>query len=245
MKLPMRKQFTGVLLSLIALACNGNHQTLPKKTPVQVNAVTVAAQNKTVKASKADTIFHTDVLEFIDLDANGDNELLIAHRAKDTIQYICEQVYQGKFNRGDVISIKWRTGTYINPGDPETTIQSDFVVSYKLLKPGQLSLAKQKRFPRLAPYYYSNSVSDYAKSRIEEEVRYFLATTNQPELKKLMDRPTKEIAFTVKERTIDGRALQEIWFTTSANKPQPIYNVFYDHQNPYQLFEGDKLKPKY
>ncbi|TDQ11405.1 hypothetical protein [Pedobacter metabolipauper] len=242
MRYPLVKRVAGILLLSIIFACNGGKEPARK---VEVNTTSTAgaiAKEIVKEANPTDTI-HTDVLEFIDVDGNGDNELLIAHRANDTTDYICQTIYEGKFNRGDLISLKWRTGPYVNPGDPETTIQENFVVEYKLVKAGKLSIAKQKGMPRLSPYYYDENISDYGKDRINNEVSYYLINTNNPDLRKVVDRPAREIPFTVEKRTVNGMELYEIWFTTAANKPQPIHNVFYHFNYPYQLFEGDDLKP--
>lgn len=179
----------------------------------------------------------TSTAEYIDLDANGDNELLIVKNNQDTTYYIVQTQQSPSLTRGDRIRIEWKNGTYRPAGDPEFPVKATFALSYQLVKPGMLSVAKKKGIPKVNAYYYDNETSETAKDQIDKEIRYYLVSTTQPEIRAEVDGKKVNLLYTVERKMINDQEVYDIMINIDGAKPQPLHRVYYRFDRPYQLQE--------
>jgi len=189
--------------------------------------------------SRADTTsIHEGVFEFIALDGNYDDELLLLKKAKDTLGLINH--FQGiVLNRGDRIRLRWKTADYIPAGDPESVSKEDFVVSYELIKAGRLSRLLKRGFPTLRPYYIAEGMSETGKLYIEDEMKAYLACSEDPKVRAAIDKRQGPMMYTVEPSFVDKRKVFLIDLALDQAKPVYLKKLYFDIERPYRLFEMD------
>lgn len=239
------KQVVFIIVTGCIAGCTGEPKKSPKTQLVDTTIKTVdTAKTATIPSKDADQPYnysgpvHTDAGVYVDLDANGDNELLIVAHGSDTATYINESSKNFKLKRGDSIRVYWKAGTYRPAGDPEYPVKAIFATNYELIKPGKLSQALKAGMPRINYYYYDDQTSDYAKGVIHDAVKYYLVNTKQPEIRQELDYHKRNLLYTVERKTIQDREAWIISIHVDGPKPQPIHTVYYFFETPYVLYDN-------
>ncbi|EDM36699.1 hypothetical protein PBAL39_25565 [Pedobacter sp. BAL39] len=188
---------------------------------------------------RADTTsIHEGVFEFIAIDGNYDDELLLLKKAKDTLGLINH--FQGVvLNRGDRIRLRWKTADYIPAGDPESVSKEDFVVSYELIKAGRLSRLLKRGFPTLRPYYVAEGMSETGKLYIEDEMKAYLACSEDPKVRAAVDKRQGPMMYTIEPSFVGKRKVFLIGLALDQAKPVYLKKLYFDIERPYRLFETD------
>ncbi|RZM28686.1 MAG: hypothetical protein EOO88_07970 [Pedobacter sp.] len=234
-----------ITLVILIVACTG--KTIKQKIPSSVDSTkknedtTAKIIGDTVQTveqpAKYEGSLHKSTGLYIDIDANGDNELLIVAQGKDTLYYILESSSDLKLQRGDSIRVSWRNGSYRPAGDPEYPVKATFALEYGLIKPGKLSTALKAGMPKINYYYYDDQTSDYAKGMVHNAVKYYLVSTAQPDIRAEMDNNKRNLLYTVERKTIKDREAWVISIHVDGVKPQPIHSVYLFFETPYTLYD--------
>ena len=233
-----------IALVILIFACTGKtvKQKIPSsvdstvKTKVTPSIIGDTAQ-KLDQSAKYEGSLHRSAGLYIDIDANGDNELLIVAQGKDTVYYILENSSDLKLQRGDSIRVSWKNGSYRPAGDPEYPVKATFARSYELVKPGKLSKAIKAGMPKINSYYYDDQTSDYAKGMVHNAVKFYLVNTTQPDIRAEMDNNKRNLLYTVERKNIKDREAWIISIHVDGVKPQPIHSVYLFFETPYTMYD--------
>jgi hypothetical protein len=178
---------------------------------------------------------YTDTLAYVAYNDNGDDELFICVKDKDTVALIFNNGKGPALNNGDRILLQWDMDIYTPAGDPEFPYPKEYVVDYRIIQPGKVTLLK-KSHALLEGHYDDKEVSDNGQAEIDAAVWYYVANTTDTAIRNLVDIERKALQYTIekKEENSDP-SVRNIVFKTAA---QPVLKrVFFNVERPYSLYE--------
>lgn len=225
-----------LFFAVMLYACkSGNSNSHIPKTSADSAKTSKNANTSIKETEQLIGRLNTSFAEYIDLDANGDDELLIVAHNSDTSQYLVRTPqHMPKLTKGDDIKIKWKRGKYRPAGDPETEVDVQFVLAYEVVKQGKLALAKKNGMCRVS-YFYDPEMSGYGKEQIDREIRYYLVNTDQPAIRKAV--AEKSDLLCMVRKNPDHEEVYDIVINFDEDKPQPIQKLQYSFEKQYQLVE--------
>ncbi|NLR82766.1 hypothetical protein [Chitinophaga eiseniae] len=234
---------------LTAVACNNPKSTTrADEAPGKRSDSTIVATPVTDTARfvflsnlrNGDTLIkgktYIDTLSFINYNENGDDGLFVCARNRDTAFLIFNTNNPPELNNGDQVLVQWNMDVYEPAGDPENPLPREFVVDYRLLHPGKVTLLKSKK-PALEAIYRQKDLSDTGKQEIDAAVWYYVANTTDTSIRRMIDTDPQLLQYTVEEETEDSRLSGVFPITFTDGTQQVLKRVFFDVERPYSLFE--------
>lgn len=214
-------------------------ETLYQRVP-SVERRALEFKMRTAKKPKALKTIYSEVLEFVALEQNGDNDLLIARNPTDTITFICNFNKPVQLERGDRIRLQWKWDYVVDAGTAAAPELREFALDFKLLDHGQLSAMIQKGFSRLRASNSLAVISDYRKYIIEYNLKYYLANSTNLKIRGIVDEGTDLLYYSVSEKIINGQNAYELSLTPDQSAPQYIKKMYFLPEHPFNLLEyGD------
>lgn len=178
---------------------------------------------------------YTDTLSYMGYNDNGDDALFICVKGKDTVSLIIYDVKGPALNNGDRIVLQWNMKVFAPAGDPEFPYPTEYVVDYRLIQPGKVTLLK-KSYALLEGHYDDKEISPEGQTEIDAAVWYYVANTPDTAIRNVVDVERKGLQYVIEK--YDGKgdpAISNIIFKTAT---QPVLKrVFFNAERPYSLFE--------
>jgi hypothetical protein len=178
---------------------------------------------------------YTDTLSYVGYNDNGDDELFICVKGKDTVSLIINDGKAPVLNNGDRIVLQWKMEIYTPAGDPEFPYPSEYVVDYRLVQPGKVTLLK-KSHALLEGQYDDKEITSEGQTEIDAAVWYYVANTTDTAIRNVVDVERKALQYTIGKYEGNGDpSVSNIIFKTAA---QPVLKrVFFNAERPYSLYE--------
>ncbi|HEY9256466.1 hypothetical protein [Chitinophaga sp.] len=228
-------------------SCNGGSKTnaAADSTPVKPDSTIAAVAPAPLKDTAPEAFVsplrkkeilikgrvYTDSLSYVGYNDNGDDELFICVKGKDTVALICNNGKAPVLNNGDRIVLQWKMDIYEPAGDPEFPYPAEYVVDYHLVAPGKLTLLK-KSYDLLQGHYDDKEVSPEGQTEIDAAVWYYVANTTDTAIRNVVDVERKVLQYTIEKN--EG-SVSNIIFKTAT---QPVLKrVLFNAEQPYSLSE--------
>lgn len=182
---------------------------------------------------------YSDELEFVALEQNGDNDLLIARKSKDTMAFVCNFNTPIQLERGDKIRLHWKWDHFIATDESQPQEARQFALDFKLLKKGPLSILIQKGFYRLKSAGSPAALSDYGKQIIEYNLKYYLANATDQKIRRVVDQEKSLLYYHTIEKVINGQNTYELSLVADQTDPGSIKKIYFLPERPFGLLEYD------
>ncbi len=185
---------------------------------------------------------YTDHFEYTGYNDDGDYFFLIVRKDGEKITLL--DGLPGKtfpvLNRGDMVDIQWKIDSVWIAGDNEVLDFTEWAVGVRKTGDGKVSLFKQKRSQPLK-YYYDGELAfnDSFLHKIYQEVEYYLANSKQELVKKLVNDPTSDLAYSIEERKQGGKSYYVIGIANDFENHSSIVQWIYLTDDLQQIFEYD------
>jgi hypothetical protein len=139
------KQFYCLALLVLLFSCKENKEANPENlNKVQKDTTSVKETeagpdrietsdlrpNEKLKLQQV----YTDLVEYIDFDANGDFTLLTVQKDKRLVSFYNNLESAGIFKRGDLLEVKWKIDTIYIAGEGEKEDFGEWLVDAKKVK---------------------------------------------------------------------------------------------------------------
>jgi hypothetical protein len=198
---------TFVLLPASAiLGCHSNTATdtkavQPKSTP---------KATLTIKSEHNDVRKHIDQMTFVKYQDDGDYFQLLARKGDSTISFINETDTSRNLNRGDRIQVAWKYGTITLPGDNDSEMAAQMLLSVKKIGEGPVSHFR-KSYGRKLKYTWATD-EEFTSSYLNKVyllTEYYLTQTKNS-LLQLAIKNRDELTYSIESKERDGRSYKVI-----------------------------------
>jgi hypothetical protein len=214
----------------------------PKKQPKPVAAPMPKKPVIVQKSAAHDAVPTAPVkqranMEFVAYNDDGDYMQLIAKKGNDSYAFINDSDTSRNLNRGDRITVSWRTGTIYIAGDGDTPAQADMLISVRKTGDGPVTNFR-KTYGKPIKYTWTDD-RDYSRSYLDKlylQVEYYVAKTNNELLKLHVDNKN-DLTYSIEQQERDGRQYVMLGIAaTSEHNSSPFQWLYYDIERD-QLYE--------
>ncbi|MBF4491139.1 hypothetical protein IR010_01190 [Flavobacterium sp. MR2016-29] len=182
---------------------------------------------------------YSDTVEFVEFDNNGDFPLFSVQKNKKLVGLVSNSEDAPKFKRGDVLELKWKMDTLYVAGESEELNFSEWMISAKKVKDGNVSLFLKKY---KKPIKYSSAKEDYTdgfKDYLYTQVEYYLANSKQELVKTAIKNPDADLSYSIEEKDKEGHIFYVLGISNDFEHHTNIIQWIYIDSNNNQLYEYD------
>lgn len=182
---------------------------------------------------------YTDLVEYVDFDANGDFTLFTVQKDKHLVSFYNNLESAGSFKRGDLLEVKWKIDTIYIAGEGEKEDFGEWLVDAKKVKDGNVSLFL-KKYKKPIKYYtakedYTTDYKDYLYTQVE----YYLANSKNELVKAALKDPNADLSYSIEEKEKEGRSYTVLGISNDGEHHTNIIQWLYLDNENRNLYEYD------
>ncbi|MBF4505251.1 hypothetical protein IRZ83_01135 [Flavobacterium sp. JLP] len=246
------KQIYCLALFALLFSCKENKETNSKNLNKSAQKDTLSVKEINTTASKENFESdlrpseklklgqpYSDTVEYVEFDNNGDFPLFSVQKNKKLVGLVSNSEDAPKFKRGDVLELKWKMDTLYVAGESEELNFSEWMISAKKVKDGNVSLFLKKY---KKPIKYSSTKEDYTdgfKDYLYTQVEYYLANSKQELVKTAIKNPDADLSYSIEEKDKEGHIFYVLGISNDFEHHTNIIQWIYIDSNNNQLYEYD------
>ncbi len=183
----------------------------------------------------------TNTFEFISYNDDGDYTFLKAKKGK-TYYFINDKITDRSYVRGDIIEIKWKEDIIYVAGDGETKEISEWIISTKKVKDGNVSNFR-KNYTNKIGYYDTYGFSQSFLDDLYLIVEYYVVHSKNKLIKELI-KTNKQIEFLIEKTKRNNEDFITFGIGHSNNHRVNTIQWLYYNNRTEKLYEYDIANDK-